>query len=162
MVTSSAVVGSSASSSFGEVSRAVPIRPAAACRRTAHAGTAAAAGHHRICRPRCGKLLPDGTYLTRLTWRGQSMKARVVEFRIDFLTQLPAGHSLLTSPDAGATITVINDDGQPAAVAGLVTVQVSQTFTLITSLLDTGAYPRRRHRRPVRRPVDNRIGLLRT
>jgi len=91
---------------------------------------------------RCGRPLPDGTYLTRLKWRGKTMKARVVESRIDFLTQLPAGHPLLTSPDADATVTVA--DGAAAglpAVPGLVTVQVSQTFTLITSLRDTDAYP---------------------
>jgi Transposase DDE domain len=90
---------------------------------------------------RCGKPLSDGTYLTRLTFRGRSMKARVVEFRIDFLTRLPAGHPLLTSPGGDATVTVISDAGQPAAVAGLVTVQVSQTFTLITSLTDIHAFP---------------------
>jgi len=91
---------------------------------------------------RCGKPLADGTYLTRLTSRGRTMKARVVEFRIDFLTQLPAGHPLLTDPDADATVTVT--DGAAAGlpdVAGLVTVQVSQTFTLITSLLGIKAYP---------------------
>ena len=87
---------------------------------------------------RCGKPLADGTYLTRLTSRGRTMKARVVEFRIDFLTQLPAGHPLLTSPDADATVTVTA--GLPD-VPGLVTVQVSQTFTLITSLLGIEAYP---------------------
>ena len=90
---------------------------------------------------RCGKPLADGTYLTRLTSRGRTMKARVVEFRIDFLTQLPAGHPLLTDPDADATVTVT--DGAAAGlqdVAGLVTVQVSQTFTLITSLLGIKAY----------------------
>ena len=91
---------------------------------------------------RCGKPLADGTYLTRLTSRGRTMKARVVEFRIDFLTQLPAGHPLLTDRDADATVTVT--DGAAAGlpdVAGLVTVQVSQTFTLITSLLGIKAYP---------------------
>jgi hypothetical protein len=88
--------------------------------------------------PRCGKPLPDGTYLTKITWHGKALKVRVVEFRIDFDTALPAGSPLLTSPDADAAITVIAGGAAPA---GMVTVHVSQTFTLITSLLDTAAYP---------------------
>ena len=90
---------------------------------------------------RCGKPLADGTYLTRLTSRGRTMKARVVEFRIDFLTQLPAGHPLLTDPDADATVTVTDGAAGLPDVPGLVTVQVSQTFTLITSLPGIKAYP---------------------
>ena len=87
--------------------------------------------------PRCGKPLPDGTYLTKITWHGETIKVRVVEFRIDFNTSLPAGSPLLTSPDADATITITGG----AAPAGMVTVHVSQTFTLITTLLGTDACP---------------------
>ena len=55
---------------------------------------------------RCGKPLADGTYLTRMTSHGKTMKARVVEFRIDFLT--PARRaSAADSPDADAAVTVI-------------------------------------------------------
>ena len=100
---------------------------------------------------RCGRPLPDGTYLTKLSYRGRTMKARVIEFHIDFTTRLPAGDPLLASTaGAGAVITILHDsddgdtgDGAAACQSDApgVTVQVSQTFTLITSLLDTGAFP---------------------
>jgi Transposase DDE domain len=118
----------------------------------------AGAGAHFVMRAsaswalkRCGKPLPDGTYLTKLSHRGRTMKARVIEFHIDFTTRLPAGDPLLTgTAGAGAVITILHDSddsdtGDGAAAcrshAPGVTVQVSQTFTLITSLLDTGAFP---------------------
>ena len=84
----------------------------------------------------CGKPLPDGSYLTKLTWHGRTMKARVIEFRIDFLTTVPVTHPLLESPAPGAAVTVTG----PAA-PGMVTVHVSENFTIITSLRDTAAYP---------------------
>src|ERR1035437_2847920 len=100
---------------------------------------------------RCGRPLPHGTYLTKLSYRGRTMKARVIEFHIDFTTRLPAGDPLLASTaGAGAVITILHDsddgdtgDGAAACQSDApgVTVQVSQTFTLITSLLDTGAFP---------------------
>ena len=100
---------------------------------------------------RCGRPLPDGTYLTKLSYRGRTMKARVIEFHIDFNTRLPAGDPLLASTaGAGAVITILHDsddgdtgDGAAACQSDApgVTVQVSQTFTLITSLLDTAAFP---------------------
>ena len=111
---------------------------------------------------RCGRPLADGTYLTRISHRGRTMKARVIEFHIDFTTRLPAGDPLLTSAAAdGAVITILtagdtgtdtgtdtgdgDGDGDGAAAcqsdAPGVTVQVSQTFTLITSLRDTVAFP---------------------
>ena len=109
---------------------------------------------------RCGRPLPDGTYLTKLSHRGRTMKARVIEFHIDLTTRLPAGDPLLTSAAAdGAVITILtagdtdtdtdtvdgDGDGDGAAAcqsdAPGVTVQVSQTFTLITSLRDTVAFP---------------------
>jgi Transposase DDE domain len=107
---------------------------------------------------RCGRPLADGTYLTKLSFRGRTMKARVIEFHIDFVTHLAAGDPLLTgAAAAGIVITILttddtgtgtgdgNGDGNGAAAcqsdAPGVTVQVSQTFTLITSLLDTAAFP---------------------
>jgi hypothetical protein len=108
---------------------------------------------------RCGRPLPDGTYLTKLSFRGRTMKARVIEFHIDFVTHLAAGDPLLTDAAAAGTavITILttdgtgtgtgtgDGDGDGAAACQTstlgVTVQVSQTFTLITSLLDTAAFP---------------------
>jgi hypothetical protein len=107
---------------------------------------------------RCGRPLADGTYLTRLSCRGRTMKARVIEFHIDFTTRLAAGDPLLTGAAGDtAVITILttddtgtdtgdgDGDGDGAAACQShepgVTVQVSQTFTLITSLLDTGAFP---------------------
>jgi hypothetical protein len=76
------------------------------------------------------------------------MKARVIEFHIDFITHLAAGDPLLTSAGTGAVITILTagDTGTDGAAACRshapgVKVQVSQTFTLITSLLDTDAFP---------------------
>ncbi|HUY45171.1 MAG TPA: transposase [Streptosporangiaceae bacterium] len=96
---------------------------------------------------RCGRPLADGTYLTKISYRGRTMKARVIEFHIDLTTRLPAGGPLLTAAAAdGAVITILTDgDGDGAAAcqsdAPGVRVQVSQTFTLITSLRDTVAFP---------------------
>jgi len=101
---------------------------------------------------RCGRPLPDGTCLTKLSHQGRTMKARVIEFHIDFTTRLPAGDPLLAGTGTvGAVITIPHDsdtgDGEGDGAAACsshapgVTVQVSQTFTLITSLRDTGAFP---------------------
>jgi hypothetical protein len=107
---------------------------------------------------RCGRPLADGTYLTRISCRGRTMKARVIEFHIDFTTHLAAGDPLLTSAGTDAVITILHaggtgtgsGDGQAAGTGSSpacqsdapgVTVQVSQTFTLITSLLDVAAFP---------------------
>jgi hypothetical protein len=109
---------------------------------------------------RCGKPLADGTYLTKISFRGRTMKARVIEFHIDFTTRLAAGDPLLTSAGTDAVITILHDggtgddsgtgDGQAAGTDSSlacqtrtrgVEVQVSQTFTLITSLRDMAAFP---------------------
>jgi len=105
---------------------------------------------------RCGKPLADGTYLTKISCRGRTMKARVIEFHIDFTTRLAAGDPLLTSAGTGAVITILHSgdtgtgDGQAAGTGSSpacqtrtrgVKVQVSQTFTLITSLRDVVAFP---------------------
>ncbi len=87
------------------------------------------------------------------------MKARVIEFHIDFITRLAPGDQLLTSAGTDAVITIqhageTGDDsgagsGQAAgtdsslacqARTRRVKVQVSQTFTLITSLRDVVAF----------------------
>jgi Transposase DDE domain len=113
---------------------------------------------------RCGKPLAGGTYLTKISFRGRTMKARVIEFHIDFTTRLAAGDPLLTgAAGAGAVITILHDDGTGSGGTGDdsgtgdgqaagaspacqtrtrgVEVQVSQTFTLITSLRDVAAFP---------------------
>jgi hypothetical protein len=95
---------------------------------------------------RCGTPLPDGTYLTRLSFRGRTMKARVIEFHIDFTTVLDADDPLLAGDaTAGGPVITILTGGDGAAAcrssAPGVKVQVSETFTLITSLLDTEAFP---------------------
>jgi hypothetical protein len=105
---------------------------------------------------RCGMPLADGTYLTKLSCRGRTMKARVIEFHIDFTIRLAAGDPLLTDAAAAGAVIIIlttddtgtgTDDGNGNGAAACqshahgVKVQVSQTFTLITSLLDTAAFP---------------------
>jgi hypothetical protein len=99
---------------------------------------------------RCGTPLPDGTYLTKLSFRGRTVKARVIEFHIDFTTVLDADDPLLAGGAlaGGPVITILpgtDGDGDGAAAcrssAPGVKVQVSETFTLITSLLDTEAFP---------------------
>jgi hypothetical protein len=79
---------------------------------------------------------------------------------IDFTTRLAAGDPLLTSAGTDAVITILHDggtgddsgtgDGQAAGTDSSpacqtrtpgVKVQVSQTFTLITSLRDVAAFP---------------------
>jgi hypothetical protein len=97
---------------------------------------------------RCGRPLPDGTYLTRISYRGRTMKARVVEFHIDFTTILDPGDPLLAGAAAagGPVITILPAGGGTGAAACQsdapgVRVQVSETFTLITSLTDTTAFP---------------------
>ena len=93
-------------------------RPRLPLRQAAHGMHAAGADFVRRTSaswklPRCGKPLPDGTYLTKITWHGETIKVRVVEFRIDFSTSLPAGSPLLTSPDADATITITGGAAPP-------------------------------------------------
>lgn len=109
---------------------------------------------------RCGKPLADGTYLTKISFRGRTMKARVIEFHIDFITRLAADDPLLTSAGTDAVITILHagdtgddsgtgagqaagTDSSPACQTRTrgVKVQVSQTFTLITSLRDVVAFP---------------------
>ncbi|MGH3194905.1 MAG: transposase, partial [Streptosporangiaceae bacterium] len=111
---------------------------------------------------RCGRPLADGTYLTKLSFRGRTMKARVIGFHIDFTTCPAAGDPLLTSAGTDAVITILHaggtgagsgdgtGDGRAAGTGSSpacqsqargVRVQVSQTFTLITSLRDADAFP---------------------
>ena len=97
---------------------------------------------------RCGRPLPDGTWKAAITWRGRTVKVRVVEYHMDQVFDLPPGHTLLSAPPPGASVRVLDQPG--AAGGGLcrqpdgtIRVEVSETVTVITSLMDTAAYPAR-------------------
>ena len=98
---------------------------------------------------RSGRPLPDGTWKAKITWRGRTYKVRVIEYHIDQVLDLPPGHPLLTAPPPGPSVRVL-DDGGDAEDGGLcrrppgtIRVDVSETVTIITSLMDTIAYPAR-------------------
>ena len=98
---------------------------------------------------RSGRPLPDGTWKAKITWRGRTYKVRVIEYHIDQVLDLPPGHPLLTAPPPGPSVRVL-DDGGDAEDGGLcrrppgtIGVDVSETVTIITSLMDTTAYPAR-------------------
>jgi hypothetical protein len=92
---------------------------------------------------RCGRPLPDGTFKTAITWHGRTVKVRVIEYHMDQIFDLPPGHPLLAAPPAGVSVRVLG--GGDAACeqpdGGTVRVEVSQTVTIITDLLDPAAYP---------------------
>ena len=95
---------------------------------------------------RSGRPLPDGTWKAKITWRGRTVKVRVVEYHMDQVFDLPPGHPLLSAPPPGASVRVLDQPG--AAGGGLcrqpdgaIRVEVSETVTLITSLMDTQTYP---------------------
>jgi hypothetical protein len=101
---------------------------------------------------RPGRPLPDGTWKAKITWRGRTYKARVIEYHIDQVFDLPPGHPLTAAPPAGPSVRVLDDgggqDGEGDAGLcrrpdGTIRVEVSETVTIITSLMDTGAYPAR-------------------
>src|SRR5260221_9170837 len=101
---------------------------------------------------RSGRPLPDGTWKAKITWHGRTYKVRVIEYHIDQVFDLPPGHPLLTAPPAGPSVRVLDDgggqDGEGDAGLcrrpdGTIRVEVSETVTIITSLLDTAAYPAR-------------------
>ena len=94
--------------------------------------------------------LPDGTWKAKITWRGRTVKVRVVEYHMDQVFDLPPGHPLLTSPPPGPSVRVLDgghegehDGGLCRRPPGTVRVEVSETVTIITSLMDTGTYPAR-------------------
>ena len=97
---------------------------------------------------RCGRPLSDGTWKTAITWRGRTVKVRVVEYHMDQVFDLPPGHPLLAGPPPGLSVRVLDDgDGPPDGMCrqpgGTIRVEVSQTVTIITSLTDPAAYPAR-------------------
>jgi len=100
---------------------------------------------------RSGRPLSDGTWKTAITWRGRTVKVRVIEYHMDQVFGLPPGHPLLAAPPpAGVSVRVLHDAGAGSAGAaceqpddGTIRVEVSQTVTIITDLLDPVAYPAR-------------------
>jgi len=97
---------------------------------------------------RCGRPLPDGTWKAAVTWRGRTVKVRVIEYHIDQVLDVPPGHPLLTAPPPGPSVRVLDrehedEDGLCRRPPGTVRVEVSETVTIITSLMDPAAYPAR-------------------
>ena len=102
---------------------------------------------------RSGRPLPDGTWKAKITWRGRTYKVRVIEYHIDQVFDLPPGHPLLTAPPPGPSVRILDaagseDDGDGDGelcrrAPGTIRVEVSETVTIITSLMDTIAYPAR-------------------
>jgi hypothetical protein len=93
---------------------------------------------------RSGRPLSDGTWKTAITWRGRTVKVRVVEYHMDRVFGLPPGHPLLAAtPPAG--VSVLGDGGAACRQPddGTIRVEVSETVTIITDLLDPVAYPAR-------------------
>ncbi len=100
---------------------------------------------------RSGRPLPDGTWKAAITWRGCTYKVRVIEYHINQVFDVPPGHPLLTAPPAGPSVRILDaaggdDDGDGGLCRppdGTIRVEVSETVTIITSLMDTIAYPAR-------------------
>ena len=98
---------------------------------------------------RPGRPLPDGTWKAKITWRGRTYKVRVIEYHIDQVLDLPPDHPLLTAPPPGPSVRVLDDggDGEDGGLCrrppGTIRVEVSETVTIITSLMDISAYPAR-------------------
>ena len=57
---------------------------------------------------RSGRPLPDGTWKAKITWRGRTVKVRVVEYHMDQVFDIPPGHPLLTSPPPGPSVRVLD------------------------------------------------------
>ena len=96
---------------------------------------------------RSGRPLPDGTWKAKITWHGRTYKVRVIEYHIDQVFDLPPGHPLLTAPPAGPSVRVLHDGEDDTGLCrrpdGTIRVEVSETVTIITSLMDTAACPAR-------------------
>jgi hypothetical protein len=93
---------------------------------------------------RCGRPLSDGTWRAAITWRGRTVKVRVVEYHMDQVFGLPPGHPLLAGPPPGVSVRVLGGGAGAACEQpddGTIRVEVSETVTLITSLTDWAAYP---------------------
>src|SRR6266496_2153961 len=66
---------------------------------------------------RCGRPLSDGTWKAAITWRGRTVKVRVVEYHMDQVFDLPPGHPLLAGPPPGVSVRVLDDgDGPPGGM----------------------------------------------
>ena len=95
---------------------------------------------------RSGRPLPDGTWKARITWRGRTYKVRVIEYHINQVFDLPPDHPLLTAPPPGPSVRIL-DDGDDGGLCrrppGTIAVEVSETVTIITTLMDIAAYPAR-------------------
>jgi hypothetical protein len=95
---------------------------------------------------RCGRPLADGTWKAAITWQGRTVKVRVVEYHMDQVFGLPPGHPLLAAPPPGVSVRVLPGDGGAACEQledGTIRVEVSETVTIITDLLDPVACPAR-------------------
>jgi len=98
---------------------------------------------------RPGRPLPDGTWKAKITWRGRTCKVRVIEYHIDQVFDLPPGHPLTAAPPPGPSVRVLDDggDGEDGGLCrrpdGTIRVEVSETVTIITTLMDTETYPAR-------------------
>ena len=96
---------------------------------------------------RSGRPLPDGTWKAAITWRGRTCKVRVIEYHIDQVLDLPAGHPLTAAPPPGPSVRILGDAGGDGGLCrrpdGTVRVEVSETVTIISTLMDTAAYPAR-------------------
>ncbi|MGH3197897.1 MAG: hypothetical protein ACRDNT_18720, partial [Streptosporangiaceae bacterium] len=97
---------------------------------------------------RSGRPLSDGTWKAKITWRGRTYKVRVIEYHIDQVFDLPPGHPLTAAPPAEPSVRILDDagDGDGGLCRrpdGTIRVEVSQTVTIITTLMDTEAYPAR-------------------
>jgi len=99
---------------------------------------------------RSGRPLPDGTWKAAITWRGRTYKVRVIEYHIGQVFDLPPGHPLLTGPPAGPSVRILGEDSEGDGDGGLcrrpdgtIRVEVSETVTIITSLMGPQAYPAR-------------------
>ena len=95
---------------------------------------------------RCGRPLSDGTWKAAITWRGRTVKVRVIEYHMDQVFGLPPGHPLLAAPPpAGVSVRVLHDAGAACRQPddGTIRAGVSQTVTIISDLLDPVAYPAR-------------------
>jgi len=91
---------------------------------------------------RSGRPLPDGTWKAKITWRGRTVKVRVVEYHMDQVFDLPPDHPLLAAPAPGPSVRVLDGSGS-CGPDGTIRVEVSECVTIITSLMDTVAYPAR-------------------
>ena len=96
---------------------------------------------------RSGQPLPDGTWKAKITWRGRTYKVRVIEYHIDQVLDLPPGPPPPTAPRRRGPVRPRPGRRRrrravPAA-DGTIRVEVSETVTIITSLMDTETIPAR-------------------